>query len=136
MKPLSIYGIVFLLLFLPSFDIYAQGEYGQTSTLIISSCPFPDIYLAEGTKFHRKRFAGNVVYAELGGFGKYYTINYERVLQSMETRMLNFRIGAGIYSDTDGDTKASKISIPILLNFSIGRSNLFEIGGGITYRDL
>lgn len=84
--------------------------------------------------FKRKRFAGNTIYAEIGGFGYYYTINYELTFQSMDRRNMNFRIGAGVMPETEGDIKGTKISVPALLNLAFGETNQFEIGVGITYR--
>jgi len=93
-----------------------------------------DINGIKQINFKRKRFAGNTIYAELGGFGYYYTVNYEASLQSIDRRMMTLRIGGGLYSDEENGTKASKISIPALLYLAFGEANMFEVGAGITYR--
>ena len=88
----------------------------------------------ERINFKRKRLAGNTIYVEVGGLGYYYTINYEATLQSISRRTLNMRLGAGFISDVEKNTKATKISLPILLNLGFGETNQLEIGAGITYR--
>ena len=93
-----------------------------------------DVNGIEQINFKRKRFAGNTIYAEMGGFGYYYSVNYEVSLQSIDRRMMTFRIGGGLYSDVENGKKASKISIPALLYLAFGEANMFEIGAGITYR--
>lgn len=131
----------FLSIFLILFSLHTFAQQSNINLLSKKISPNfiafenDDVHGIKNYNFKRKRFANNTIYAEIGGFGYYYTVNYEAMLQSMGRRMLNFRIGAGLISETnDKDTKANKISIPGLLYFSFGETNMLDIGIGITYR--
>ncbi len=125
-----------LVLLFASLNLFSQ----QSNQKFHLSYPFQlnsdndDVNGINQLNFKRKRFAGNTIYAEIGGFGYYYTVNYEMTVQSVDRRMMNLRIGAGFMPETEGDTKATKISLPLLLNLAFGESNQFEIGVGVTYR--
>ena len=124
------------MLLLTSLNLFSQ----QSNHEFHLSSPFQlnsdndDVNGVDQLNFKRRRFAGNTFYAELGGFGTYYTINYELTLQSMDRRVMNLRIGGGMYSDVENGTKASKVSLPALLYMGFGEANMLEIGVGVTYR--
>ncbi len=128
--------LIIFVFFFASLNLFSQ----QSNRELYISQPFILNYdndNVNGIKqidFKRKRFAGNTIYAELGGFGYYYSVNYEVSLQSIDRRMMTFRIGGGLYSDEEKGAKASKISIPALLYLAFGEDNMFEVGAGITYR--
>lgn len=66
----------------------------------------------------------NVLFGEVGGSGLLFSINYERLLGNN----LGARIGAG-------SAGLMGLTIPVLLNYYIGREKKLELGLGLIYTD-
>ncbi len=124
------------MLFLASLNLFSQqnNHSFQSSSLLELNSYNDNVDGVNQVNFRRKRFAGNIIYAEIGGLGYYYTVNYEMTIQSMDRRMMNLRLGAGFMPETKDGTKATRISLPLLFYLAFGEINQFEVGAGVTYR--
>lgn len=79
--------------------------------------------------------AAKTVYAEIGGPGLA-SANYDMRFKPVEDGF-GFRVGVGGFSLSDGfdNTRISLITVPVGLNYLIGKDqkNYFEVGAGFTY---
>lgn len=76
-----------------------------------------------------KKIPKNVVFAELFGPGMSVSVNYDFRFEN-QIDGLGMRIGIGGYKINEND----RFSVPIGLNYLIGRRNMFfEVGGNVVY---
>lgn len=77
--------------------------------------------------------AAKVAYAEIGGPGLA-SVNYDMRFSNTENGA-GFRVGVGGFSLSDGETRTSIITVPVGVNYLIGKDekNYFEVGAGFTY---
>ena len=96
------------------------------------------LYIAtfSATKINaQKDIKKNSIYAEIGGNGVLYSINYERLFKLSKLFNVTSRIGYG-YTDNFNFNKLKTNSIPFEINglFSLSKEKHFiEIGSGVTY---
>ena len=77
--------------------------------------------------------AAKSVYAEIGGPGLA-SANFDMRFKKVENG-LGFRVGIGGFSVNDDYDKFNLITVPVAINYLIGKDNknYFEIGAGATY---
>lgn len=71
------------------------------------------------------------IYAEVGGPGLAISVNYDARFNG-ERKGLGYRVGAGYFSDTYGNTV---FSVPLQINYLLTKdeNNFIELGGGTTF---
>lgn len=72
----------------------------------------------------------NTVFAEAGGVGLWYSVNYERLFKKMSFTGATVRVGTAYF----GDKNNSAMTLPVNANLIVGEKKHFlELGGGPTF---
>jgi hypothetical protein len=83
-----------------------------------------------------ERTAFNSIYAELGGSGLYYSVNFDRIVHDLLSVRVGFMYMSITSTATAGSTSASStattMAFPILANFIVGSlKHKLEVGAGM-----
>jgi hypothetical protein len=96
----------------------------------VSPPPPPPSWSGE-VEERRPRRAENLVFAEVGGNGIFYSVDYERLLGD---GAYSIRAGLGFVRLKPGTATASVFTLPVLANYYLGgRDHKLQLGAGITF---
>jgi hypothetical protein len=140
-KNFIFFQVLFLYFAFNGSEVEAQLCYHNfTPTLEINNDFGQESMLTKPRRgFKKSRYGRHTFFVEGGYFFGYYkgvrySLNYDVLVQSGEKNALTFRLGYGQnQASNDSTYKGSEAFVPIGVNIMFGRSNLFEIAGGIYY---
>jgi hypothetical protein len=122
-------------LFLPSYYISFKQVYFMKNriSLVVLFLISLSVYSQEQDSSRQR----NAVFYEIAGVGGPHTINYERIFVGRKLISFSTRIGMGFsdFIDYHGNFNPN-ITIPVLVNMSIGKKHKAEIGVGQSFSNI